>query len=77
MYINMVASRLLIPIHCTYMEIFLKEAGIISTEMNVIFDKFDKVLRYDLKNASEQLGINEDWKPRNQVIIDQRKRQLK
>ncbi len=37
----MMTSRFLTPIHCTHTEIFLKEAGIISAEVNVTFE--DKV----------------------------------
>ncbi len=60
MYINMVTSRLLTPTHCTHIEIFLKEARIISTEGNVTFGKYDEILQYDPKDASNELDINED-----------------
>jgi len=40
----MAASKLLILTHCTYIEIFLKEAGIAFTEVNVIFEEFDEIL---------------------------------
>ena len=76
MYINMTVSRLLTPIHCTHTEIFLKEAGIISIDVNVTFDDKVKKIRYNSEEASDKLGINEDWEPRNQVTIDQRKKQL-
>ncbi len=76
MYINMATSRLLIPTHCTHTEIFLLEAGIISIGVNVTFDDKVEEMRYDLEDASDELGINEDWKSRNQVTIDQRKKQL-
>ena len=76
MYINMAASRLLTPTHCTHTEMFLLEAGIISRRINVTWDDKVEELQYDLEDASAELGINEDWEPRNQVTIDQRKRQL-
>ncbi len=60
MYINMVASRLLISTHCTYTKIFLKEAGIISTEVNVTFEEHEEVLQYDPEDVPNELGINED-----------------
>ncbi len=75
-YINMATSRLLTSTHCTYMEMFLIEAEIISTGMNVTFDDKVEELQYDPENASDKLGINEDWEPQNQVTIDQRKKQL-
>ena len=59
------------------MEMFLKKAGIISTEVNVIFEEYEEVLQYDPEDVPNELRINEDWKLRNQVTIDQRKRQLK
>ena len=34
----MTASKLLIPTHCTHTEIFLKEAEIIFTEVNITFN---------------------------------------
>ena len=58
------------------MEIFLLEAGIILIDVNVIFDDKVEEIRYDLEEAPDELGINEDWKSRNQVTIDQRKKQL-
>ncbi len=76
MYINMAASRLLILTHCTHMKIFLKEAGIISMEINVTFEEYDEVVQYDLEDVLNELGINENWESRNQVTIDQRKKQL-
>src|SRR6266498_4311592 len=76
MYINMAASRLLTPTHCTYTEMFLLEVGIISTDVNVTWDDKVEEIRYDPEDASAELGINEDWKSQNQVTIDQRKRQL-
>jgi len=57
----MVASRLLIPTHCTHTEIFLKKAGIISTEVNITFEEFDEILQYDPEDAPNELGINENW----------------
>ena len=72
----MVASRLLTLTHCTHTEIFLLEARIISTDVNVTFnDKVEKI-RYDPEDVSDELGINEDWESQNQVTIDQRKKQL-
>src|SRR6266545_4525568 len=76
MYINMAASRLLIPTHCTHIEMFLMEAGIISRGINVTGDDKVEELQYDPEDASAELGINEDWELRNQVTIDQRKKQL-
>ena len=58
------------------MKIFLLEAGIILIDVNVIFDNKVEEIRYDLEEAPDELGINEDWKSRNQVTIDQRKKQL-
>src|SRR6266542_2825661 len=76
MYINMTVNKLLIPTHCTHTEMFLMEAGIISTDVNVTFnDKVEKI-RYDPEDVSDELGINEDWESQNQVTIDQRKKQL-
>ena len=76
MYINMVTSRLLTPTHCTHTEMFLMEAGIISSGVNVTFDDKVEELRYDLEDAPDELGINKDWEPQNQITIDQRKKQL-
>ncbi len=76
MYINIVTSKLLTLIHYTHIEIFLKEVEIITTEINVTFEEYDEVFQYDLKDASNKLDINKDWKPRNQITIDQRKKQL-
>ena len=59
-YINIAASRLLILTHCTHMEIFLKKAGIISTEVNVTFEEFDEVIQYDPEDALVELDINEN-----------------
>src|SRR6266540_6950384 len=77
MYINMVISRLLTPTHCTHMEMFLIEAGIILTDVNVTFDDKVKEIRYDPEDTPAELGINEDWEPQNHITIDQRKKQLK
>ena len=76
MYINMVTSRLLTPTHCTYTEMFLIEAEIIVTDVNVTFNDKVEELQYDPKDASDELGINKDWKSRNQVTVNQRKKQL-
>ncbi len=65
MYINMVTSRLLTSTHCTHTEVFLKEAGIISSEVNVTWEEYDKVLQYDSEDASNELRINENWEPWN------------
>ncbi len=56
----MTASRLLTPIHYTHMEMFLKEAEIISTEINVTFEEYEEVLQYDPENAPNKLGINKN-----------------
>jgi len=63
MYINMATSRLLTPTYCIHTKVFLKEAGIISSEVNVTFDDMVEEMRYDPEDASDKLGINEDWKP--------------
>jgi len=42
------------------MKVFLKKVEIISTEVNVTFEEYDEVLQYDLKDASDKLGINKD-----------------
>src|SRR6266498_701229 len=76
MYINMAVSRLLTSTHCTHTKMFLMEAGIIARGINVTFDDKVEELQYDLQDVPDELGINEDWKPRNQVTIDQRKKQL-
>ena len=65
MYINIAANRLLTSTHCTHTKMFLIEAGIISTGINVIFDDKVEELQYDPKDAPAELGINEDWKSRN------------
>jgi len=44
---------------------FLMEAGIISTEVNVTFDDKVEEQQYDPDDAPEMLGINEDWKFQN------------
>ena len=58
------------------MEMFLIEAGIILTDVNVTFDDKVKEIRYDPEDTPAKLGINEDWESRNQITIDQRKKQL-
>ena len=58
------------------MKMFLIEARIIVTGVNIIFDDKVEELQYDLENAPAELGINENWEPRNQVTINQRKKQL-
>ena len=60
MYINLVTSKLLTPTYYTHTEIFLMEAGIISSEVNVTFDDKVKEIRYDSKDAPDELDINED-----------------
>ncbi len=76
MYINMAASRLLTPTHCTHTEMFLIKAEIIARGINVTWNNQVEELKYDPKDALADLGINEDWEPRNQVTINQRKKQL-
>jgi len=56
----MTVSNLFTPTHCIHTEIFLLEAGIISTDVNVIFDDKVEEIRYDPKEASDELSINED-----------------
>ncbi len=63
MYINMAASRLLTPTHCTHTEMFLLEAGIILTDVNITWDDKVEEMRYNPEDAPAKLGINEDWKP--------------
>ena len=65
MYINMATNKLLTPTHCIHIEMFLIEAGIISTEVNVTFDDKVEELQYNPEDVSDELGINEDWKPQN------------
>ncbi len=60
-YINMAASRLLILTHCIHMKMFLKEARIILTEVNITFEKYEEVLQYNPEDMLNELGINEDW----------------
>ncbi len=72
----MVVSRFLTPTHCIHIKMFLLEAEIISTDVNVIFDDKVEKIRYDSEEVSDELSINEDWEPQNQVMIDQRKKQL-
>ena len=69
-YINMVVSKLLTSTHCTHTKIFLKEAGIILSKVNITFDEHIEERSFDPENASNKLSINEDWEPQNQVIID-------
>ncbi len=70
MYINIAASKLLTLTHCTHTKIFLKEAGIISSGANVTFDKYVEELSFNPEDTLTELGINEDWESRNQVIIN-------
>ena len=53
-------NNLLTLTHCTHMKVFLKKAEIIFTEVNVTFEEYNEVLQYDLKGASDKLGINKD-----------------
>jgi len=57
-------------------EMFLMEAGIIARGINVTWDDKVEELQYNPEDALAELGINENWEPRNQVTIDQRKKQL-
>ncbi len=70
MYINIATSRLLTLTHCSHIKIFLREAGIISIEVNVTFDNRVEEMQYDPEDALDELEINENWKPQNQVTID-------
>jgi len=56
----MTASKLLILMYCTHIEIFLKEAEIISIKINVIFNEHDEVFHYDSEDVPNELGINKD-----------------
>ncbi len=49
---------------------FLKEAEIISAEVNITFNDKIKEMWYDPEESPDELGINEDWKSRNQVMIN-------
>jgi len=60
MYINIAASKLLILTHCTHMEVFLKEAEILFTEVNVTFEEYNEILQFDLKDIPIELKINEN-----------------
>ena len=70
MYINIAVSNLLILMHYMHTEMFLLEAGIISIDVNITFDDKVEEIRYDPEDIPDELGINEDWKPQNQVTID-------
>jgi len=61
----MVTSRLLIPTYYIYTEMFLKEVGIISSEVNIIFDDKVEEMQYDPEDVPNELDINENWEPRN------------
>jgi len=41
-------------------EMFLKEAGIISSKVNVTFEEYDEIFQYDLEDTSNELSINEN-----------------
>ncbi len=56
----MVTSRLLISTHCTHTKMFLMEAEIILTGVNVTFDDKVKKMQYDPEDVPNELGINED-----------------
>ena len=43
------------------MKMFLKEARIILTEVNITFEKYEEVLQYNPEDMLNELGINEDW----------------
>jgi len=58
------------------MKMFLEDVSILTLCANITFEKYEKVLQYDLENASEDLKINENWKPKYQVTINQRRKQL-
>jgi len=55
-----VTSKLVTSTYYTYIKVFLKEAGIISIEVNITFEKHEKVLQYDPNDALNELRINED-----------------
>jgi len=40
---------------------FLIEAGIILTDVNVIFNDKVEEIRYNPKDIPDELGINKDW----------------
>ena len=44
MYINMVTNRLLTLIHYTYIKLFLKEVGIITSDINIMWEEYDEIL---------------------------------
>ena len=60
MYINMIASKLLIPIHYTYIEIFLKGVGILISYTSISFKKYDQILQYDSEDTSKNIKINQN-----------------
>ena len=70
------ASRLLTSTHYTHTEMFLIEAEIIARGINVTWDNKVEELQYDPEDAPAELEMNKDWEPRNQITIDQRKKQL-
>ncbi len=76
MYINIITSELLMLTNYIHTEFFLREAEIITSNSNIIFDKYEKIIQFDLKNILIELEINKDWKSEWQYTIDGRKRQL-
>ncbi len=38
--------------------------------VNITFDDKVEEMRYDPKDVPDELGINEDWEPQNQVTIN-------
>ena len=52
------------------------EEGIIVRGINITFDDKVEELQYDPQDASDELKINENWEPQNQITIDQKKKQL-
>ncbi len=53
-------SNLLTLTYCIYTEIFLKEAGILETCANIMFEEYNKVLQYDLEDVLEDIRVNQD-----------------
>ncbi len=56
----MTVSKLLTSTHYTHIKIFLKEAGIISSEVMVTFNEHIEERSFDPEDAPNELGINKD-----------------
>ena len=79
MYLQIVVNKLLTLTHCTYTELFIKKTSMITFNPNVevIFNKFEKVLQYDAEKSVRNLRYqNKEWIKIFQIILDKRKKQL-